>query len=174
MTLRDHLAKIHAWKEMVDWVGERDSASAWRECSRPDWMLGWRIAAQPKQRAALILFAVGQLRARTLPCVLLEYLAACKNALDVAERWALEPTEEHRQAAEKAWFFSRSTLNCGAAARAAWAMSAAAMSADRAPWAVSSAAAWAIEAVGDDEDIRWCEAIRQRWPDPPWTEENNV
>jgi len=37
-TLRDKLQRLGACREAIDWVGERDLETAWRECNRADWM----------------------------------------------------------------------------------------------------------------------------------------
>jgi hypothetical protein len=37
--LRESLRRLGACAEAIDWVGERDLDTAWRECTRVDWML---------------------------------------------------------------------------------------------------------------------------------------
>lgn len=39
MTLRDQLVGWNACQEAIDWLGDRDLETAWRECERADWML---------------------------------------------------------------------------------------------------------------------------------------
>jgi len=39
MKFRNKIIKLKACPEAVEWVGDRDFATAWRECKRADWML---------------------------------------------------------------------------------------------------------------------------------------
>lgn len=38
MTLREKLLKMEACSEAIEWVGDRDLATAWRECVEGAWM----------------------------------------------------------------------------------------------------------------------------------------
>ena len=119
----DYLGSIDACEEAIEWVGERNAATAWRECPRADWLMwilganadrpGWptqgevvRLACQCARRA-LVNVPAGEERPRL--------------AIEAAERWANEPTEENRIAAGSAAEAAGSAAYAaGNAAYAAW------------------------------------------------------
>ena len=52
-TFKKKLVELGACDEMLEWVGERDGATAWRECPRGDWLL-WHAARVGCDRRALV------------------------------------------------------------------------------------------------------------------------
>ena len=145
----DYLRSVDACEEAVTWVGGRTAATAWTECERADWLLwilginadepGWitrqevvRLACQCARRA-LVNVPVGEDGPRL--------------AIEAAERWAGDPTEENRSAAWSAAYAAES------AADAARSAADAAGSAAYAAWNAADAA----------EQKAMCDLIRATW-----------
>ena len=148
----DKLVEIGACAEAVAWARTQKSlAIAWEHCERADWMLwllGHTLEPTVSEHRRLTLVACGCARK------VLHLIPAGEDrprlAIEAAEKWAREPTKEHRAAAEEA------RAAAGAAARAAWAAARAAGAAARAARAAEAAA------LKD-----YCEIIRRHFPKPP-------
>jgi hypothetical protein len=117
-----------------DYLGDQtDPVAAWDNCQRPDWMLwaAWKLGVDHR----LIVHAAAMC-ARTA----LKYVPIGENrplaAIEAAERWAENPTEENR-------------VGANAAAYAADAAADAAYAAADAAYAVANAAAYAAYAVAN-------------------------
>ena len=165
--LRDQLIALNACSDAIEWVGDRDLPTAWRECERADWLLwicakqigksGWadhqtvvRMACDCAERS-LRFVPAGEDRPRL--------------AIEAARRWADDPTEENLDAAGAAAWAARAAAwatGAAGAARAAWAARAAAWAA----WDAARAAAWAAGDAGDAEHRAMCEMIRERFTPP--------
>jgi hypothetical protein len=169
MNLQDHLLEIGACHSACDWAGERTASEAWRETTRPDWLLWWRLKAHPEDRYKAIKLIVPLLREHTVPLARDCDRDVCERALRSAEVYADAPTPENRKAAYAA---------ADAAHAAAYAAAYAAPADAAAAYAAAYAAAAAAAAAADDaatyarENIRaiWCAAIRSLWLEPPWKE----
>ena len=139
MKLKDKLIKIGACSEAVYWVGDRDIKTAWAECERADWML-WYAEHTGVDQKLIVLAACACAR------IALKHVPTGESrpldAIQAAEKWADDPTEINRAAAEAAAWAAE------AAARAA--AGAAAGAAEAAAWAAAAAAgaeAWAAAAA---------------------------
>ena len=138
--LQEHLAELDACSEACRWAGDRTAAQAWTECERADWLLWW--AAETERNSHQQIVVATAACARTV----LQYVATDDRrpllAIEAAERWAEEPSEWNRAAAEAA------ARDARAAEAAAWA---AAWAARAAAWAAARAAARAAaEAAARD------------------------
>ena len=114
-SMRDMLSRIGACKEAVEWVGERDLATAWRECDRADWML-WLLAKR-----------AGNPHWPTRQQVVLAACACAETALHHVP--ADEPRPRIAIKTARRWANGCATIDEGAAARAACAYDAAAYAA---------------------------------------------
>ena len=80
----EQLCDINACQEAIDWVGDRDAETAWRECERGDWML-W-LAGRVADRKRVVLAACECAR------LTLEYVPDGEvrplKAIEAAEAWA--------------------------------------------------------------------------------------
>ena len=120
-SMRDMLSRIGACKEAVEWVGERDLATAWRECDRADWML-WLLAKR-----------AGNPHWPTRQQVVLAACACAETALHHVP--ADEPRPRIAIKTARRWANGCATIDEGAAARAACAYDAAAYAAAYAAYA---------------------------------------
>ncbi|HUU15387.1 MAG TPA: hypothetical protein VM182_16980 [Terriglobia bacterium] len=140
--LQEHLAELDACSEACRWAGDRTAAQAWTECERADWLLWW--AAETERNSHQQIVVATAACARTV----LQYVATDDRrpllAIEAAERWAEEPSEWNRAAAEAAARDARAARD--AAEAAAWAARAARDAAEAAAWA----AAWAARAAARD------------------------
>lgn len=99
--LQDTLRRLDACQEARVWVGDRDLATAWRECARGDWML-WLAARAGVDRRLVVEAACDCAEAA------LVHVPAGENrprvAIETARRWSRgEATvEEVRRAAADA------------------------------------------------------------------------
>ncbi len=167
MSIAQHLRELGACASAVDWVGDRDPATAWAECPRGDWLL-WVAGRLGADRRTLVLAACACARdaLRFVPSGETRPLAA----IETAERWvrgeasirdvraAAAAAADARAAASSAaaaWAAdaadaARAADAAASSAAAAWAAAAAAWAADAAAWASSAAAAWAADAAVAD------------------------
>lgn len=187
MTLAEHLIDIGACDEAQEWVGTRTAAEAWRDCDEPLWLIWWLLNARPETLPEVVVFTVGELRTRTLGRVCPEHHAICAAALDTMEAHVRKPCLITRTTAEAC---VRDTAKVaaditvtgdGRKAITIWVISWAVEAIIRPPTFVPGELAWAIraairaeativEASFDDVRESWNEAIRRRWPEPPWSE----
>ena len=138
MKIKAYLRKLGACEDALEWVGDRDLATAWEECERSDWLL-WGLGQMigrkgwPTQCDLVRLAALCARRAlRHIPKTNAAYLPA-KRAIQAALTWADDPRDDNRRAAAAA---------ADAAAAAAWP-------------AASAAAAWR------SEHLALCRLIRK-------------
>ena len=105
----DHLRPC---TEAAQWLETQpDIATAWNCCQRGDWMM-WLLTKLPTPKEVSVTLACGLARS------VLHLVPASEDrprlAIEAAERWLAEPTEENRAAADAAADAAR------AAADAAW------------------------------------------------------
>ena len=81
---RTWLAQRHACWEALEWLQERDAATAWSECPRGDWLLWW-AAKVGVERKVVVLAACACARL-ALPYVAAGELRPLK-AIETAEAW---------------------------------------------------------------------------------------
>jgi len=148
MSLKDELVDMKACPEAVEWVGDKTIEEAWTTCERADWMLWYASSKAPHALVVRAACACARMALRFVP----DGEDRPRLAIEAAERWANNPTEENRAAAGAA----------GAAARAAWAAAWAAAdaagAAARAAWAAAWAAADAAGAAGAAGGAAWAAA----------------
>src|SRR5665213_2960325 len=53
MNFKDQLKKLNACNPAVEWAGDRDAKTAWKECKRGDWMLWLIDKANPEITLAI-------------------------------------------------------------------------------------------------------------------------
>jgi len=136
MTFKQHLKAIGACQEARVWAGDRTAKEAWEQCERADWLLWWAAKdGASKQEIVLVACAI----ARTVLHLTKDPRALA--AIEAAERWADDPSEENRRKARAA--------AADAAAYAAYAADAAYAAADAAADAADAAAADAAYAAAD-------------------------
>ena len=128
--LQEHLSELGACLEAREWAGDRTPQQAWGECERADWLLWWAARTERNSHQRIVLAVAACVRTT------LRYVPAGEDrprlAIEAAEQWAADPTEENRAAAETA----------GAAAEtAAWAAGAAAETAAETAGAAAETAA---------------------------------
>jgi len=132
MTFKEYLESMNACQEAVDWVGDKPLNECWQTCDMPDWML-WLYGRNNPDKTTCVKIAVFAARL-VLPIWQEKYPddKCTQQAIEAAEKWTENPSEENRQAARAA---------AAAAARAAEAAEAAAMAAAAARAARAAAAA---------------------------------
>jgi len=155
MTLRNELKRMKACQEAVKWVGDRDLAAAWAECERADWMLWYAAWKAPRTLVVRAACACARTALRFVP----DGEDRPRLAIRAAKRWANNPTEENRNAADDAgadaWV---ATGTAEAAAWAAWTASAPAGSATAA--AAGAAAEVAADATRDADPKTMADIVR--------------
>ena len=158
----DYLRALNACGPAVAWIGDRDLATAWRECPRGDWMLwlvGWTVAADPASDARRRLVWVACQCARlSLPIWEARYPddPSPRRAIETAERWT---RDEATIAEVSAAAYAAAAY--AAAAYAAAAYAAAASAADAAAYAADAADA-ARATLAECADL-----CRAEWPECP-------
>lgn len=99
MTFQEHLAQIGACRHARRWSAFRTAREAWDDCTHPEWLLWWIYADGALPFNAIIRMACEIARSAMhlaeFPMALL--------AIDAAETWANDPTEENRVKAATAW-----------------------------------------------------------------------
>ena len=95
--LQAHLEAIEACLEARKWAADRSPLAAWDECERADWLLWWAVRTETntKQQIVLAACACARQALRFVPTGEKRPL----QAIEAAERWAKDPTEEKRKAA---------------------------------------------------------------------------
>lgn len=79
----DLLKRLGACDDATEWLGDRDLATAWRECPRGDWML-WLAASMPDRKP--VVRAACACARLALPYVQAGEMRPLK-AIDMAECW---------------------------------------------------------------------------------------
>jgi len=161
MSTQDKLQQMHACREAIEWIGDREAETAWKECERGDWML-W-IAH--KQGIDFKLLTLAKVRCASLVKHLMTDERSL-NALIVAERFAkgnasrkaLDAASTVANAAANAATYTYAPYAAPYAASASAAACAAANAADAAaciyagPYAASAVAAAASDAAYAADD----------------------
>ena len=145
----------------VEWVGDRDLATAWAECEMSEWMLwlagrmagrdGWSDKTQ-------IVMAAADIAEKVLHLVREQDKAVCQKAIRAARDFANRTID--RSAAYAARAAAYAAYAADAAARAA--AYAAAYAADAAAYAAHAAADAAYAAARAAKRIEICDIIRRR------------
>jgi hypothetical protein len=163
--LQQHLDSLSACAEARQWAGSRTAREAWDQCERADWLLWWAARTPANNQQAIVRAACAC--ARTA----LQYVPASEDrprlAIEAAERWVNDPTEENRQAAEAAawaaWAAETEAGNAGFTATE-WA---AAGAAEAAAWWATE---WAAEAVAEELAHKQMCALVRECLVLPWSE----
>lgn len=116
MTFKKQLEAMRACKEATDWVGARDAATAWQECERSDWML-WLLCKHPPEKRVLVSIACDI--ARTALRFVRDGEERPRLAIEAAERWVADPTEDNRVASRTAYAYAAAAAAADAAYAAA-------------------------------------------------------
>lgn len=166
MTLQEHLVSIGACKEARDWAENRTAKQAWGECDRPNWLQWWARRIGGHSRVQFIRIACDCAR-----LVLPPGDDRSRLALEAAERWADNPTEDNRVAAKEAGKWGGSWSNPPTASMAA---STAALGAgiEDISWqgvVAANSVSYAIQAAPDISRKTWCDMVRNRLV-IPWVE----
>jgi len=145
---------LHPCAEAAEWLETQpDVATAWNCCQRGDWMM-WLLTNLPTPKDVSVTLAIRFARS------VLHLVPAGEErprlAIEAAERWLAEPTEDNRAAARAAAWAADAAADAAAWA-AAWAADAAA---DAAAWAASAAAS-AADAAAQADIIR--EVVSAEW-----------
>ena len=153
MTFKEYLESMNACQEAVDWVGDKPLNECWQTCDMPDWIL-WLYGRNNPDKTTCVKIAVFAARL-VLPIWQEKYPddKCTQQAIEAAEKWTENPSEENRQAAAMA---------AGAA---------------RVAWAARAAAREAAEAAGDNVNKTIADYIRTLIPIiniPEVTDEKSV
>jgi hypothetical protein len=125
---RTWLAQRHACWEALEWLQERDAATAWSECPRGDWLLWWAAKVGVERKV-----------------VVLAACACARLALPYVAAGELRPLKAIETA--EAWYSGKASLGDVRAAYAADDASAAAAAAAYAAADAAHAAAYAADAI---------------------------
>jgi hypothetical protein len=133
-------------------------------------LIWWRLKEHPEDRYEVVKLIVQLLREHTFPLARDCDRDICERALHAAEICADAPTPENRKTAAAAAYAAYAYAAAADAAYAAAAAAYAAADAAADTYAAYAAAAYADAADAARENISaiWCDAIRARWPLPPW------
>ena len=145
---QEYLRGIGACLEAREWAGEKTAREAWEACDRPDWLLWWaEKEGVPKVHFVQCAIAF----ARSVVHLVPQGETRPLRAIEAAEKWVLDPSEENRTAARAAAWEAWAEARAAAwAAEAAWAAAwEAAAAARAAAWAAE--AAWAARARTETE-----------------------
>jgi hypothetical protein len=140
--LQTHLETLVACEGAKEWSKELTAKVTWEKCSRPDWLLWWaaRTTKNSKQSIVRVAAQCARLSLKYVP----EGEDRPRLAIESAEKWAENPTQENAKAAADA---------ARAAAYAAYAADAAAYAARAAAYAAyaaDAADAYAADAYAAD------------------------
>jgi hypothetical protein len=116
MKFKNELVKIGACQIAINWVGDRDIITAWKECDNINWMM-WLADHCNIEKKYFVMIACAC--ARTA----LQYVTKGEErplrAIEAAEKWIKNPTEENRDAAYAAAYAANAAANAANAANAA-------------------------------------------------------
>jgi len=170
--LRKHLASRRYCKEIMTWVGDRDSAQMWAECTLPEWLLLYAADLVPLEGLVLAACDCAQTALRYVR----EGDERPREAIEAARDWATGDRDIHsvKYRARRAGEAADDTLShsCSPAANAAQAAAEAAYGPDYAAGAASAAAVLAADAAraasgesaAQAANAKMCATIRLRWP----------
>lgn len=166
----DHLYPCQPAKEWL--LSQPDHQTAWDACTDPTWMI-WYLGKTgcPQQTLVTIACRIARTFVHLAPPEALE-------AIEAAERWVLDPSEENRSAAgsaaeaaayaaEAAAYAGRATYAARAAYVAYAAYAARAAYAAYAAGSAAYAAAYAARAAYAAADEQYCQIIREIVPECP-------
>jgi len=157
-TIISRISKYSPCSDAATWLGNQTNITeAWNACPRGDWML-WLAARVGVERPTLVKAAAA--------CARLSFVYVKEGeirplkAIEAAEAWAENPTEENRKAADAAAY---------AAAYAAYDAAYAAYDAAYAAYAAANAAyAAAYAAAKLSEILKQCaDIVRKHYPTAP-------
>jgi len=179
MLFKEYLESINACHDAVDWAGGKTLDDCWQTCDRPDWML-WLYERNTPDKMTCVKIAVYAARL-VLPLWQEKYPEDLRpqRAIEAAEKWVENLSEETRQAAVAAGAWAAVSGARAAGAWAAWAVAAeraAAADAARAAgaWA-AGAGAWAAGAAwAAAADAAWAAAADAAWAAGSWAAGDNV
>ena len=154
---RAWLVEHVACQGALDWLGDRDAATAWAECPRGDWLLWWAgKAGAPIPRELLAEIVELAVASAAPDCSGLGHWMQVRSACEQVAA-ALRGTGDLAAARVVAWAAEAAAWAAARAAEAAaWAAARAARAAAWAAWAAARAAraaawaAWAAEAAAED------------------------
>jgi hypothetical protein len=150
--LAKKLREMNACSEAVEWVADRDLATAWAECERSDWM-HWLLCRLEPPQNTMILIACDHAE-RAIPHAG-KYTDLCRSTLTIA-RGVVAGTHTKKQALAATEAASEAAVR--AAVRAAEAAVRAAEAAVRAAEAAVRAAVRAASEAADGAAVRAAEA----------------
>ena len=103
MTFKEYLESMNVCQEAVDWVGDKPLNECWQTCDMPDWML-WLYGRNNPDKTTCVKIAVFAARL-VLPIWQEKYPddKCTQQAIEAAEKWTENPSEENRQAWAAAW-----------------------------------------------------------------------
>jgi hypothetical protein len=121
-TLQQHLKDIGACQEARAWAGDRTPRQAWDEAPRADWLLWW--AGRLGVDKVLLVRCACQI-ARTVLHLIPAGEERPRLAIEAAERWCENPTEENRKKAARAakaaaWAAATVSFSRGYTTRSGW------------------------------------------------------
>ena len=135
---QDHLRQIGACSKAREWAEGMDANRAWETCHKADWLLWWIARDMPEVQRDIVWVACKIAR------LVLHLVPAGEDrprlAIEAAEKWADDPTEENLAAVRVA---RRNAAAAAADAAYAAAAAAAADAAYAAAYAAAAAAAYA-------------------------------
>ena len=102
MTFKEYLESINACQEAIDWVDDKTLEESWVTCTRPDWML-WLYGRNNPDKLICVKIAVYTAKL-VLPIWQRKYPDDLRpqHAVEAAEKWIENPSEENRQEAAAA------------------------------------------------------------------------
>ena len=139
---RTWLAQRHACWEALEWLQERDAATAWSECPRGDWLLWWAAKVGVERKV-----------------VVLAACACARLALPYVAAGELRPLKDIETA--EAWYSGEASLGDVRAAYAADDAYAAAAASDAA-YAAAYAAAHAADAARQKTHQQCADIVREK------------
>ena len=165
--LLNRLEKLDACSAAVEWIGERDLETAWKECPRGDWML-W-LAGRVEIDRKLLVKAACKCAELVLPIYEKKYPkdSRVRNCIAVTLRWVagkatIEEVREARKAADAAHAAAHAADAAACAADAACAAHAAACAAYAAY--AAACAAYAAYAAREKMQKQTAAVVRRAIP----------
>jgi len=149
VSFQSHLRAIDACYEAREWAKDKTAREAWDTCDRSDWLLWW-VAKDKKNAKREIVKVACEIARLALP-----FVKAGEDrprlAIEAAEAWADDPTEENLERVRRARAYTYAAAYAAYAADAAAdaAAAAAAYAAYAAYAAADAAAAAAAYAAAD-------------------------
>ncbi len=113
---KDYLARIDACSQAIDWVGDKSSSEAWSQCEHPDWMF-WLLRQHVRKdgwpaKEVFVQLAIDF--ARSVLHLVSEGEDRPLKAIEAAEKWLADPSEENSVAARAAAAAARAAADAAA------------------------------------------------------------